>query len=161
MSLCEFYEQLSPRFDYFCRHAIQAPTYCYGAMLRQFSRQQLTHEGKQIIGERRDQEAQRIGIEIRTRQGVAAKIQFQFLDSAFDNLFVPQPSWSPSTTQQLRKLVAAPYLSPNDWTPRLDAYFASPLALCARRVSSAASRLLGTTSLRFALHGWQRQRVHS
>ncbi|WP_419602237.1 hypothetical protein, partial [Thiolapillus sp.] len=54
------------------------------------------------------------------------------------------------------KLVAAPYLSPNDWTPRLDAYFASPLALCARRASSAASRLLGTTSLRFALHGWQR-----
>ncbi|WP_419621450.1 hypothetical protein [Thiolapillus sp.] len=41
---------------------------------------------------------------------------------------MPQPSWSPSTTQQLRKLVAAPYLSPNDWTPRLDAYFASPLA---------------------------------
>ncbi|WP_419617039.1 hypothetical protein [Thiolapillus sp.] len=79
------------------------------------------------------------------------------IDSAFDNLLVPQPSWSPSTTQQLRKLVAAPYLSPNDWTPRLDAYFASPLALCARRVSSAASRLLGSTSLRFALHGWQRQ----
>ncbi|WP_293645111.1 hypothetical protein [Thiolapillus sp.] len=70
---------------------------------------------------------------------------------------MPQPSWSPSTTQQLRKLVAAPYLSPNDWTPRLDAYFASPLALCARRVSSAASRLLGSTSLRFALHGWQRR----
>ncbi|WP_419635725.1 AAA family ATPase [Thiolapillus sp.] len=41
---------------------------------------------------------------------------------------MPQPSWSPSTMQQLRKLVAAPYLSPNDWTPRLDAYFASPLA---------------------------------
>ncbi|WP_419607405.1 hypothetical protein [Thiolapillus sp.] len=78
------------------------------------------------------------------------------IDSAFDNLLVPQTSWSPSTTQQLRKLVAAPYLSPNDWTPRLDAYFASPLALCARRVSSAASRLLGSTSLRFALHGWQR-----
>ncbi|WP_419591524.1 hypothetical protein, partial [Thiolapillus sp.] len=81
------------------------------------------------------------------------------IDSAFDNLLVPQPSWSPSTTQQLRKLVAAPYLSPNDWTPRLDAYFASPLALCARRVSSAASRLLGSTSLRFALHGWQRRCV--
>ncbi len=80
------------------------------------------------------------------------------IDSAFDNLLVPQPSWSPSTTQQLRKLVAAPYLAPNDWTPRLDAYFASPLALCARRVSSAASRLLGSTSLRFALHGWQRWR---
>ncbi|WP_293680746.1 hypothetical protein, partial [Thiolapillus sp.] len=40
--------------------------------------------------------------------------------------------------------------------PRSEAYFASPLALCARRVSSAASRLLGSTSLRFALHGWQR-----
>ncbi|WP_419637875.1 hypothetical protein, partial [Thiolapillus sp.] len=53
--------------------------------------------------------------------------------------------------------VAAPYLPPNDWTPRLDAYFASPLALCARRVSSAASRLLGTASLRFALHSWQRR----
>uniref|UniRef100_UPI003AF6D9EB IS66 family insertion sequence element accessory protein TnpB n=1 Tax=Thiolapillus sp. TaxID=2017437 RepID=UPI003AF6D9EB len=77
-----------------------------------------------------------------------------------DNLLVPQPSWSPSTTQQLRKLVAAPYLSPNDWTPRSEAYFASPLALCARRVSSAASRLLGSTSLRFALHGWQRLRPH-
>ncbi|WP_294031172.1 hypothetical protein [Thiolapillus sp.] len=38
----------------------------------------------------------------------------------------------------------------------MDAYFASPLALCARRVSSAASRLLGSTTLRFALHGWQR-----
>ena len=50
-------------------------------------------------------------------------------DSAFDNLLGPQPSWSPSTKQQLRKLVAAPYLAPNDWTPRLDAYFASPLAL--------------------------------
>ncbi|WP_419585507.1 hypothetical protein [Thiolapillus sp.] len=69
---------------------------------------------------------------------------------------VPQPSWSPSTTQQLRKLVAAPYLPSNDWTPRLNVYFAYPLALCARRVSSAASRLLGSTSLRFALHGWQR-----
>ncbi|WP_419605007.1 hypothetical protein [Thiolapillus sp.] len=33
------------------------------------------------------------------------------IDSAFDNLFVPQPSWSPSTTQQLRKLVAAPYVT--------------------------------------------------
>ncbi|WP_419622281.1 hypothetical protein [Thiolapillus sp.] len=27
----------------------------------------------------------------------------------------------------------------------------------ARRENSAASRLLGTTSLRFALHGWQRK----
>ena len=86
-------------------------------------------------------------------------IPVPIIDSAFDNLLVPQPSWSPSTTQQLRKLVAAPYLSSNDWTPRLNVYFASPLALCARRVSSAASRLLGTTSLRFALHGWQRRKA--
>ncbi|WP_419605434.1 phospholipase D-like domain-containing protein [Thiolapillus sp.] len=50
-------------------------------------------------------------------------------------------------------------MAPNDWTPRSDAYFASPLALCARRVSSAASRLLGSTSLRFALYGWQRKTV--
>ncbi|WP_419606233.1 hypothetical protein [Thiolapillus sp.] len=41
---------------------------------------------------------------------------------------MPQPSWSPSTTQQLRKFVAAPYLPPNDWTPRSDAYFVFPLA---------------------------------
>ncbi|WP_293715951.1 hypothetical protein, partial [Thiolapillus sp.] len=50
------------------------------------------------------------------------------IDSAFDNLLVPQPSWSPSTTQQLRKLVAAPYLSPNDRTPRSETYFVFPLA---------------------------------
>ncbi|WP_419621045.1 hypothetical protein, partial [Thiolapillus sp.] len=50
------------------------------------------------------------------------------IDSAFDNLLVPQPSWSPSTTQQLRKLVAAPYLAPNDWTPRSETYFVFPLA---------------------------------
>ena len=50
------------------------------------------------------------------------------IDSAFDNLFVPQPSWLPSTTQQLRKLVAAPYLAPNDWTPRSEAHFVFPLA---------------------------------
>ncbi|MEJ1403993.1 MAG: hypothetical protein RPU73_09015 [Candidatus Sedimenticola sp. (ex Thyasira tokunagai)] len=31
-------------------------------------------------------------------------------------------------------------------------------ALRARRVSSAASRLPGITSLRFALHGWQREK---
>ncbi|WP_419604525.1 hypothetical protein [Thiolapillus sp.] len=41
---------------------------------------------------------------------------------------MPQPSWSPSTTQQLRKLVAAPYLAPNDWTPRSEVYFVFPLA---------------------------------
>ncbi|MBL3619447.1 MAG: hypothetical protein JMN26_17220 [gamma proteobacterium endosymbiont of Lamellibrachia anaximandri] len=34
-----------------------------------------------------------------------------------------------------------------------------PLWRKARRVSSAASRLPGTTSLRFALHGWQRRKA--
>ncbi|WP_295321183.1 hypothetical protein [Thiolapillus sp.] len=29
----------------------------------------------------------------------------------------------------------------------------------ARRENSAASRLLGSTSLRFALHGWQRMNI--
>ncbi|WP_293648988.1 hypothetical protein [Thiolapillus sp.] len=31
----------------------------------------------------------------------------------------------------------------------------------ARRKNSAASRLLGSTSLRFALHGWQRMSIPS
>ncbi|MBL3617368.1 MAG: peptidoglycan DD-metalloendopeptidase family protein, partial [gamma proteobacterium endosymbiont of Lamellibrachia anaximandri] len=35
-----------------------------------------------------------------------------------------------------------------------------PLWRKARRVSSAASRLPGTTSLRFALHGWQRMSLY-
>ncbi|WP_441351541.1 hypothetical protein [Thiolapillus sp.] len=43
------------------------------------------------------------------------------IDSAFDNLLVPQPSWS----------------------PRLDAYFASPLALCARRVKQCGLAATG------------------
>ncbi|WP_419601179.1 hypothetical protein [Thiolapillus sp.] len=30
----------------------------------------------------------------------------------------------------------------------------------ARRENSAASRLLGSTSLRFALHGWQRKKIY-
>ena len=70
--------------------------------------------------------------------------------------------WCPSRSghQALRNNFASSLLLrtwlPYDWTPRLDAYVASPLALCARRENSAASRLLGTTCLRFALHGWQR-----
>ncbi len=45
---------------------------------------------------------------------------------------------------------------PYDWTPRSDAPLGSPLAPSARRVSRVASRLPGTTRLRFALHGGQR-----
>ncbi|WP_419634508.1 hypothetical protein [Thiolapillus sp.] len=70
---------------------------------------------------------------------------------------VPQPSWSPSTTQQLRKLVAAPYLPSNDWTRRVRRPTLFSLWRKARRENSAASRLPGSTSLRFALHGWQRK----
>ncbi|WP_419588129.1 hypothetical protein [Thiolapillus sp.] len=55
---------------------------------------------------------------------------------------MPQPSWSPSTTQQLRKLVAAPYLSPNDWTPRSNAYFAS-LSMAGSECCLKTTYLLG------------------
>ncbi|WP_293649639.1 hypothetical protein [Thiolapillus sp.] len=42
---------------------------------------------------------------------------------------MPQPSWSPSTAQQLRKLVAAPGTwLPYDWTPRSEVYFVFPPA---------------------------------
>ncbi|RTZ71252.1 MAG: hypothetical protein DSZ00_11035, partial [Gammaproteobacteria bacterium] len=47
---------------------------------------------------------------------------------------------------------------PYDWTPRSDAPLGSPLAPSARRVSRVASRLPGTTRLRFALHGGQRRK---
>ena len=42
------------------------------------------------------------------------------------------------------------------WMPTL-----LPLWRKARRENSAASRLLGTTSLRFALHGWQREHLYA
>ncbi|WP_419590748.1 hypothetical protein, partial [Thiolapillus sp.] len=83
------------------------------------------------------------------------------IDSAFDNLFVPQPSWSPSTTQQLRKLVAAPYLAPNDWTPRSEAYFVFPLAqgtpgkqcgLAATGVYQPSLRSPWLAAVEFSLH---------
>jgi len=41
----------------------------------------------------------------------------------------------------------------------LDAYAASPLALAHDGYAASGARLLGTTSLRFALHGWQRKCV--
>ncbi|WP_419641244.1 hypothetical protein [Thiolapillus sp.] len=34
------------------------------------------------------------------------------IDSPTRQPLLPRPSWSPSTAQQLRKLVAAPYLAP-------------------------------------------------
>ncbi|WP_419610880.1 hypothetical protein, partial [Thiolapillus sp.] len=85
------------------------------------------------------------------------------IDSAFDNLFVPQPSWSPSTTQQLRKLVAAPYLAPNDWTPRSEAYFVFPLAqgtpgkqcgLAATGVYQPSLRSPWLAAIVFPIHAW-------
>ncbi|WP_419605583.1 hypothetical protein, partial [Thiolapillus sp.] len=80
------------------------------------------------------------------------------IDSAFDNLFVSQPSWSPSTAQQFRKLVAASYLAPNDWTPPSDAYFASPSGARRTTGKQCGSRLTGL--LAFALHGSQRRHRH-
>ena len=40
----------------------------------------------------------------------------------------------------------------------LDAYAASPLALAHDGYATSGTRLLGSTSLRFALHGWQRMK---
>ncbi|WP_419581903.1 hypothetical protein, partial [Thiolapillus sp.] len=71
--------------------------------------------------------------------------------------------WCPSRPghQALRNKFASSLLLrtwlPYDWTPRSEAYFGFPLAQGSPGKQSAASRLLGTTSLRFALHGWQRQ----
>ncbi|RLJ16013.1 hypothetical protein DJ031_17155 [bacterium endosymbiont of Escarpia laminata] len=50
-----------------------------------------------------------------------------------NRLGLRQPVCAPAvpvtgTTRQPRKLVAAPLPAPDDWTPRSDAYFASPLA---------------------------------
>nr|WP_294043201.1 hypothetical protein [Thiolapillus sp.] len=84
---------------------------------------------------------------------------------------MPQPSWSPSTTQQLRKLVAAPYLAPNDWTPRSDAYFVFPLAqgtpgkqcgLAATGVYQPSLRSPWLAAFELApLHGFTQVRLHS
>ena len=63
------------------------------------------------------------------------------------------PAFRHNIASSLRLHTGLPY----DWTPRSDAPLGSPLAPSARRVSRVASRLPGTTRLRFALHGWQRK----
>ncbi len=63
------------------------------------------------------------------------------------------PAFRHNIASSLRLHTGLPY----DWTPRSDAPLGSPLAPSARRVSRVASRLPGTTRLRFALHGGQRQ----
>ncbi|RLJ20866.1 hypothetical protein DJ031_04880 [bacterium endosymbiont of Escarpia laminata] len=77
------------------------------------------------------------------------------IDSAFDNLFVPRPSRSLALRDNLASSLPLrcqlPMTGRRARMPTL-----LPLWRKARRVSSAASRLPGTTSLRFALHGWQR-----
>ena len=67
-----------------------------------------------------------------------------------------QPAFRHNIASSLRLHTGLPY----DWTPRSDAPLGSPLAPSARRVSRVASRLPGTTRLRFALHGGQRRRCH-
>ncbi len=66
-----------------------------------------------------------------------------------------QPAFRHNIASSLRPHTGLPY----DWTPRSDAPLGSPLAPSARRVSRVASRLPGTTRLRFALHGGQRLKV--
>ncbi len=62
------------------------------------------------------------------------------------------PAFRHNIASSLRLHTGLPY----DWTSRSDAPLGSPLAPSARRVSRVASRLPGTTRLRFALHGGQR-----
>ncbi|MET0091724.1 MAG: hypothetical protein ABW068_17210 [Candidatus Thiodiazotropha sp.] len=78
------------------------------------------------------------------------------IDSIFDSLLVPRPSRSLTLRDDFASSSPLRCQLPNDWTSRSDAIFGSPLAPTARRVSSIASRLPGTTSLRFAFPGWQR-----
>ncbi|MCP3667523.1 MAG: hypothetical protein GY696_34360 [Gammaproteobacteria bacterium] len=61
------------------------------------------------------------------------------------------------TARQHRKLVAALLPVPEMTGRRVRMPTLFPLWRYVRRVSSAASRLPGFTSLRFALHGWQRR----
>ena len=65
------------------------------------------------------------------------------------------PAFRHNIASSLRLHTGLPY----DWTPRSDAPLGSPLAPSARRVSRVASRLPGTTRLRFALHGGQRRQL--
>ena len=66
------------------------------------------------------------------------------------------PAFRHNIASSLRLHTGLPY----DWTPRSDAPLGSPLAPSVRRVSHVASRLPGTTRLRFALHGGQRLNIH-
>ena len=66
------------------------------------------------------------------------------------------PAFRHNIASSLRLHTGLPY----DWTPRSDAPLGSPLAPSARRVSRVASRLPGTTRLRFALHGGQRESAY-
>ena len=50
-------------------------------MLREADRQQLSHQGEQVVRQSADQKVQRIGIDVRTWQGVTTKVQLPFLDS--------------------------------------------------------------------------------
>ncbi|MET0089045.1 MAG: hypothetical protein ABW068_03325 [Candidatus Thiodiazotropha sp.] len=81
------------------------------------------------------------------------------IDSIFDSLLVPRPSRSLTLRDDFASSSPLRCQLPNDWTSRSDAIFGSPLAPTARRVSSIASRLPGTTSLRFAFPGWQRLKL--
>ncbi|NNF97587.1 MAG: hypothetical protein HKM94_11735 [Halobacteria archaeon] len=70
--------------------------------------------------------------------------------------FPGRPASVRSATPSFQSVLATQH-SHTGLTLRSHARFASPLALCARPVSSLASRQLGTSRLLFALYGGQRR----
>ena len=107
-----------------------------------------------------------LGASLRSRERFWDIRKVPKIDSIFDNLIgapdnslVPRrpghPAFRHNIASSLRLHTGLPY----DWTPRSDAPLGSPLAPSARRVSRVASRLPGTTRLRFSLHGGQRLKV--
>ena len=58
-------------------------------MLREADRQQLSHQGEQVVRQSADQKVQRIDIDVRTWQGVTTKVQLPFLDSVLAILGTP------------------------------------------------------------------------
>ncbi|MEJ1470105.1 MAG: hypothetical protein RPU59_03415, partial [Candidatus Sedimenticola sp. (ex Thyasira tokunagai)] len=83
-------------------------------------------------------------------------IQVPKTHSIFDSLLLPWPSRSLARSDNIAS--SLPLRSSSRMTGRRARIpTLLPLWRKARRVSSAASRLPGFTSLHFVLHGWQRE----
>jgi hypothetical protein len=83
-------------------------------------------------------------------------IQVPKIDSQTRRLLCPR---RPASVPLRHTIASSALASPHSlkWLDGvLDAYAASPLALAHDGYATSGARLLGTTSLRFALHGWQR-----